>query len=66
MSDPVDRGFSRKYQQAMDQAAEDHGLLDPDQPTLSAHRNWFEAATAPFSPDEFTPTERMMIRLGRS
>lgn len=66
MSDTVDRGFSRKYQQAMDQDAADNGLLDPDQPTLSAHTAWFDAATAPFSPEEFTPTERMMIRLGRS
>ncbi|XKH58525.1 hypothetical protein LG293_15850 (plasmid) [Citricoccus nitrophenolicus] len=54
--------FGRQYQRVMDGKRDEDGLLDPDQPTATAHTDHLEQLTRPFDPDEYGPRERMLIR----
>lgn len=58
----VEAYFDRAYQRVLDEATETDGLLDPDQPTHTAHTDRREALTRPFAPGELTPAQIMVIR----
>lgn len=54
--------MDRARQRLHDERAAADGLLDPDQPTPTAHRDWLERTYGPFRPGEFTASERAQIR----
>lgn len=61
-ADRVDAKFDAARLKLSDEQRAEDGLLDPDQPTESAHREWLTAARGPIGPDEFTATQRAAIR----
>jgi hypothetical protein len=59
----VDAQLDRARLRLHDDLQAEDGLLDPDQPTQTAHLDWQQATFGPIRPDEFTPMQRAAIRL---
>lgn len=62
MSTTDEAVFDRARIRLADDQAEEAGLLDPDQPTETAHYDWWDKTFGPIQPNEFTPTQRATIR----
>lgn len=62
VADRVDGRLDEARVKLNDQLRADDGLLDPDQPTETAHREWLAATYGPIKADEFTPAQRAAIR----
>lgn len=58
----IEAEFDRARLRLADDLLEEHGLLDPDQPTQTAHLDWIDKTFGEIRPTEFTPLQRAIIR----